>query len=270
MPPRPALPLTREPVAAPGERPPARRSVPVRALAIAAAGVAALAGGYAALRAGIGHSARTAETSAVSAPVPATVAPPVSPPQPAAAPSAPSAPPARDTARPRSAAPVPAIVTAQEIPPVSAPVSTPTPRRVIAERDSASLPPDPDAELAAGGWRPIDRAEAINALGGKLAAIQGLRIESITTSEARGRTRVRVAQLTRSGQRIVLIETAGAEVPSSGAVRATAVSVMPPLEPSGESIGSASLGNLQITARSRLAPDALRPLLGRLGILSQP
>lgn len=267
MKPRPEAQLAPEPVAPAVEQPPIRRRAPVRALAIAVAGAVVVTGAYVTLRSASGRSVR-----AVAANAPAPIAAPpvqsrpesITPPSPTAVPAASVvAAPASDTVRQRAST-QPALDTGRTrtvAPTVAAPVAAPAPPPV---------PLAPDAELAMGGWRPIDRAEAINILGGRLGAIRGLGIESITTSEARGRTRVRVAQVTRSGQRIVLIETAGVDVPSSGAVRVTAVSVMPPLEASGESIGSASLGNLQITARSALAPDALRPLLGRLGVLSQP
>jgi hypothetical protein len=251
-PPAPPAATPATPPPAPAEQPPVAPRVPRRALALAAAGAVVVLGGWVALRSASRRSDRTALTFAANAPLPTTAAPVRS--------------------QPESITPTPPTAVASA--PVAAAPATAPARRPAAARDSMATPPTvplaPDAELAGGGWRPIDRAEAINLLGGRIGAIPGLRIESITTSEARGRSRVRLAQITRSGQRIVLIETAGAEVPSSGAVRATAVSVMAPLEASGESIGSASLGNLQITARSRLTADGLRPLLARLAVQSQP
>lgn len=126
---------------------------------------------------------------------------------------------------------------------------------------------EPDRELAAGGWAPVDRAEATSTLGGTLGAIEGLTIESITRSTAGTRPRVRVVQLTPSGERIVLTETrAGAAVRGgAGPAVVTALRVMPPSEAYPFSTGTASLGNLLITVRSSLAADALRGLLERLG-----
>jgi hypothetical protein len=104
-------------------------------------------------------------------------------------------------------------------------------------------------------------------LGGTLAAVPGLRIESITTSSVGGRPRVRVAQIARSGQRIVLTQMSAA-MPAEGGVvarlRATGVNVGAG-EANGMTIGTASFGNLFVTVKSRLAADALRPLLQRLG-----
>jgi hypothetical protein len=123
-----------------------------------------------------------------------------------------------------------------------------------------------DAELAAGGWAPVDRAAATATLGGTFGAIEGLTIESISQSTSGARTRVRVAQLTESGDRIALTETrAGAAVRGGpGPAVVTALRVMPPSEAYPFSTGTASLGNILITVKSRLAPDALRALLAKL------
>jgi hypothetical protein len=126
---------------------------------------------------------------------------------------------------------------------------------------------EPDRELAAGGWAPVDRAEATSTLGGTLGAIEGLSIESITKSTTGTRPRVRVVQLTQSGERIVLTETrAGAAVRGgAGPAVVTALRLMPPSEAYQFSTGTASLGNLLITVKSSLAADALRVLLEGLG-----
>jgi hypothetical protein len=130
---------------------------------------------------------------------------------------------------------------------------------------------EPDRELAAGGWAPVDRAEATSTLGGTLGAIEGLSIESITKSTAGTRPRVRVVQLSQAGERIVLTETrAGAAVRGgAGPAVVTALRVMPPSEAYPFSTGTASLGNLLITVKSSLAADALRSLLDRLGEVRQ-
>ena len=125
---------------------------------------------------------------------------------------------------------------------------------------------EPDRELAAGGWMIIDRTEATTLLGGTLGAVQGLSIESIAKSTAGARTRVRVAQLTSAGERIVLTETrAGAAVRGGpGPAIVTAMRVMPASEAYPFSTATASLGNILVTAKTSLSADALRPLLGRL------
>jgi hypothetical protein len=125
---------------------------------------------------------------------------------------------------------------------------------------------EPDRELAAGGWAPVNRADATAVLGGTLGAIDGLPIESISQSTAGARVRVRVVQLTQAGERIALTETrAGAAVRGgSGPAVVTALRVMPPSEAYPWSTGTASLGNILITVKSSVAPDALRGMLERL------
>jgi hypothetical protein len=129
---------------------------------------------------------------------------------------------------------------------------------------------EPDEELAAGGWAPVDRAEAASILGGTLGAIEGLPIESISKSTAAGRARVRVAQLTQAGQRIVLTETrAGAAVRAAGPVVVTALRVIPPSDAYPWSTATASFGNVLITVKTSVAVDALRSMLARLSEVTQ-
>ena len=130
---------------------------------------------------------------------------------------------------------------------------------------------DADRELAAGGWTPIDRAAATSTLGGTLGAIQGLSIESITASTSGPRTRVRIAQVTSTCDRIVLTETrAGANVRGgSGPAMVTALRIMPASEAYPYATGSASFGNILVTVKTSLTADALRPLLGRLSEISE-
>jgi hypothetical protein len=112
----------------------------------------------------------------------------------------------------------------------------------------------------------VDRAAAIQALGGTFGAIEGLYIESITQSTAGARARVRVAQLTSSGERIVLTETrAGAAVRGAGPAVVTALRVMPASEAYPFSTGTVSLGNILITVKSTIQADTLRSLLAKLG-----
>jgi len=126
---------------------------------------------------------------------------------------------------------------------------------------------EPDQELAAGGWAAVDRTEATSLLGGTLGAIQGLGIESISKATAGSRVRIRVAQLTSSGERIVLTETrAGAAVRGgSGPAIVTALRVMPASEAYPWCTGTASLGNILVTVKTKLAAEVVRPLLQRLG-----
>ncbi len=131
----------------------------------------------------------------------------------------------------------------------------------------AATASEPDRELAAGGWAAVDRAEATSILGGTLGAIAGLTIESISQSTSGARARVRLAQLTPSGERIVLTETrAGARVRGgSGPAVVTALRLMPASEAYPWCTGTASLGNILVTVKTKLSADSLRPLLQRLG-----
>jgi len=141
----------------------------------------------------------------------------------------------------------------------------PAPAPVAAAPTAAAS--EPDRELAAGGWITVDRAAATALLGGTLGAIQGLGIESISSSAAGSRPRVRLAQITASGERIVLTETrAGAAVRGgTGPAVVTALRVMPASEAYPWCTGTASLGNILVTVKTKLSADALRPLLQRLG-----
>jgi len=130
---------------------------------------------------------------------------------------------------------------------------------------------EPDRELGAGGWGLVDRAEAASVLGGTLGAIEGLPIESIAKSTTAARTRIRVAQLTQAGERIVLTETrAGAAVRGGpGPAVVTALRVMPPSEAYPWSTATASFGNILITVKTSVAVETLRSLLARLGEVPQ-
>jgi len=151
--------------------------------------------------------------------------------------------------------PVPVVAAAPPpAPPAAAPAAAPTPTAV-----------EPDRDLAAGGWAPVDRAEAATILGGGIGAIQGLSIESIARSTAGTRPRVRITQLTPSGERITLTETRSGAAVRAGPAVVTAIRVMPPSEAYPFSTGTVSLGNILITAKSSIAADALRAHLERLG-----
>lgn len=122
----------------------------------------------------------------------------------------------------------------------------------------------PDDELAAGSWTVADLAAATDLLGMPIAVIPGLTVESIATPSDGGRPRVRVAQLTASGERIVLTETrSGAPVPSSNP-RVTALRVIPASPSYPVTTGTASFGNLLVTAKAEMDGGELRELLAKL------
>jgi Carboxypeptidase regulatory-like domain len=125
---------------------------------------------------------------------------------------------------------------------------------------------EPDSELAAGGWIRVSRGEAASVLGGTLGVVPGLSIETVAQSAAGNRPRIRVAQLTPAGVRIVLTETrAGADVRGGpGPAVVTALRVMPASEAYPWSTGTVSFGNILITVKTHLAADTLRSFLSRL------
>ena len=142
----------------------------------------------------------------------------------------------------------------------------PAPQPAAPAAPAAPVPVAPleaDDELAAGGWVMSDLASAAGTLGIPLAVIPGLYVESVSVPESGGRPRVRVAQLTASGQRIVLTETrAGAPVP--GTSRVTALRIIPASQTYPLTTGTASFGNLLVTAKAAMPGDSLRALLATL------
>jgi hypothetical protein len=129
-----------------------------------------------------------------------------------------------------------------------------------------AAPVDADEELAAGGWVASSLASAAGTLGMPLAVIPSLYVESVATPESGGRPRVRIAQLTATGQRIVLTETrAGAPVP--GTPRVTALRIIPASQTYPLTTGTASFGNLLVTAKAALPGDSLRALLATLVVV---
>jgi len=201
-------------------------------------------------------------TRTVATTPPSTTGAATVPPQQAAATTSQPAPAPAQPAPQQSAPP---LAAAQPNP--SAP-ATPTP---AASATPAPAPPPsaranaPDAELAAGGWETISRADAADLLGGTLGAVRGLGVESLTRSTAGSRARVRLAQVTPGGERIVLVETRAGNAVRTGPAIVTALRVMPPSEAYPFSSGSVSFGNILITAKSALSAEALRALLNQLG-----
>jgi hypothetical protein len=147
-------------------------------------------------------------------------------------------------AAPAAVTPAPAAV---------APAAAPTP----------VTPSRPDDELATGRWTQMDPAEAEALLGQPLAVIGGLWVESVARAAGTARPRIRVAQLTPSGDRVALVETRSG-APPAGEPRLTALRIMPPSEAYPVTTGTGSFGNLLVTATTSLPPDSLRALLGRL------
>jgi len=128
---------------------------------------------------------------------------------------------------------------------------------------------DADEELAAGGWVTSNLANAAETLGIPLAVIPGMFVESIATPESGSRPRVRIAQLTSSGQRIVLTETRSGAPVSGGTPRVTALRIIPASQTYPLTTGTASFGNLLVTAKAALPGDSLRTLLATL-VVAQP
>jgi hypothetical protein len=128
---------------------------------------------------------------------------------------------------------------------------------------------DADEELAGGAWAVNDLVRATEVLGVPLAVIPGLYIESIAVPETASRPRVRIAQLTLSGERIVLTETRSGAPVSGGNPRVTALRIIPASQTYPLTTGTASFGNLLVTAKAALPGDSLRALLATL-VVAEP
>jgi hypothetical protein len=147
-------------------------------------------------------------------------------------------------------------------------------QRVVAEagRDawlslSVRRPPralEPDGELIPAQWVRTDRVGAQEVLGRPVAVVAGLWVESISKPAAGTRPRIRVAQLTGAGERVTLTVSRSGPVRGSGPARVTAIRTIPPTEAYPVTTGTASFGNLLVTAKAMLPADSLRTLLGRL------
>ncbi|HEX9582657.1 MAG TPA: DUF4388 domain-containing protein [Gemmatimonadales bacterium] len=134
--------------------------------------------------------------------------------------------------------------------------------------DLVMLPPPPaskpDEELVPARWERIAAEDAEKLLGQPVAVIAGLWVESIAKPPGATRPRVRVAQLTPSGERVSLVETRSGAAVRADRPRLTALRLMPPSEVYPVTTGTGSFGNLLVTATTVLPPDSVRALLGRL------
>ncbi len=126
---------------------------------------------------------------------------------------------------------------------------------------------EPDTALA-GQWLASDRAEAAIILGQPIAVIPGLWIESIAKPVESSRPKVRVAHISASGERIVLIQSRSGAFVRGGPARVTALRIMPPSEAYPITTGTASFGRLLVTAQTAMSADSLRILLRQLGEFS--
>jgi hypothetical protein len=103
-----------------------------------------------------------------------------------------------------------------------------------------------------------------------IAVIRDLVVESIALPENATRPRVRVAQLTAAGERIVLTQTRSGAPVASRNPRVTALRIVPPSQTYPVTTGTASFGNLLVTAKADLPGDELRGLLARLVATNPP
>jgi hypothetical protein len=156
------------------------------------------------------------------------------------------------------AAPAPAVAEPPPVPAAAPPAARPT---------VAPAARSTDDELTTGGWTETDAPPAAAQLRDRIATIPELWIESIATSQSGSRPRARVALLTASGERIVLTQTRSGAPAVGGAPRVTALRIIPASEAYPLTTGTASFGSLLVTAKTTLAGDALRALLGKLAPL---
>jgi hypothetical protein len=130
--------------------------------------------------------------------------------------------------------------------------------------ESAPAAREPDADLGDGQWTITDHAGAEEVLGQPLTVVGGLWIESIARPAEGARQRIRVAQLTQSGERIVLTVTVAGSGSGQAPAQVTAIRVRPASDATSMTMGTASFGNLLVSARTLLPADSLRVQLQRL------
>jgi len=133
------------------------------------------------------------------------------------------------------------------------------------------LPParqasSPDTAFTTGEWRATDAAEAERILRHRLLLIPDLGFESIARPGSSSGPFVRIAQVTRKGERVAIVLSRTETPPGSpqappglGSVR-----VIPASDATSTAMAMARWGSLLVTLRANLPPDSLRALMGRL------
>jgi hypothetical protein len=121
-----------------------------------------------------------------------------------------------------------------------------------------------DEELDAGDWVTSNLAEAAMVLGRPVAIIENLWIESIAIPATGTRPRIRVAQLTESGERIAMVISRSGPANSAALPRVTALRIIPPTEAYPITTGTVNFGVFMVTAKAKLTEESLRALLRRM------
>ncbi len=119
----------------------------------------------------------------------------------------------------------------------------------------------PDTVLAGEQWSESSLEDAESRLGRPIPVIEGLWIESFAEPSSGTRPRVRVAQLTETGERIVLVVARSGPAVRPPNPRLTALRVMPASAAFPVTTGSASYGGLMVSATTSLPADELKSLL---------
>ena len=123
---------------------------------------------------------------------------------------------------------------------------------MAAQASTAPAAREPDAELTEGQWVVTDYAGAESVLGRPVAIVRGLWVESIARPAEGTRRRIRVAQLTESGERVVLTLTLVGSAGDATPAQVTAIRVRPASGSGGATMGTASFGNMLVSARTLL------------------
>lgn len=123
-----------------------------------------------------------------------------------------------------------------------------------------------DAALATGEWQVTDAVSAERLLRHNLLLIPDLGLESVAKPGASDGPFVRIAQVTRAGERVAIVLSRAETPPGSpqappglGAVR-----VIPATDANAPTMAMARWGGLLVTLRADLPADSLRSLMGRL------
>lgn len=120
-----------------------------------------------------------------------------------------------------------------------------------------------DPEMASGQWALSDRETAERILGIEFPTVPGLWTETIAISTGR-RPRVRVTQLTETGERVALVISRPRPEAPIGTPHVTAMRVIAGTAAYPVTTGTASFGSLLITAKTSLPADSLQAFLRSL------
>ena len=174
----------------------------------------------------------------------------------------------------RAAAAAARVTEEREAPPVAAQRLMDSVGRVAAlqpmtlARDEPAAEPAREAAIAPDAWRAVPRAEAERLLGGSIALIAGLPVESHRVSSDGGPVQVRTTQILPDGAEVELVQWRRPPAVEAPAPAPSLAQRAQRRDAAADTAGGASLvvevDGFVVTGRARVPADSLRVLLGRL------